>query len=91
MFTHEQSLILRGMADLLLSEGAFAFRPDVLTLSHHHEVLCPPLLLVASAGVWVQLGPLFNELFPVGSSRLQNQTHHLSCSSCDTRVHLFKR
>lgn len=71
------------MTYLLLSEGAFAFRPDVLTLSHHHEVFCPPLLLIAGAGVWVQLGPLFNEVFSVGPSRLQNQMHHLICSYCD--------
>lgn len=49
---------------LFLSEGAFAFSSDVLTVPHHHEVLMPPLLLVAGAGVRVQLGMLLHELFP---------------------------
>lgn len=62
---------LRGAAYLFVSEGAFAFCSDVLTLSHHHEVLCPPLLLVAGAGVWVQFGSLLHKVLPVAPSRLQ--------------------
>lgn len=41
------------MTYLFLSEGAFAFSPDVLTVPHHHEVLISPLFLVAAASVWV--------------------------------------
>lgn len=62
---------------LFLSEGAFAFRSDVLTLPHHHEVLGPLLLLVAGAGVWIQLLPLFDELLPVRASRLQKNQMHI--------------
>lgn len=58
---------------LFLSEGAFALGPHVLTVSHHHEVLCPPLLLVACAGVWVQLGSLPDKFLPVSSSCLENK------------------
>lgn len=61
----------RGAACLFVSEGAFAFSSDVLTLSHHHEVLRPPLLLVAGAGVWVQFGSLLHKFLPVAPSRLE--------------------
>lgn len=64
------------MTYLFLSEGAFAFSSDVLTVPHHHEVLISPLLLVAAASVWVQLGPLLDKFLPVCPSRLGNQTHH---------------
>lgn len=56
---------------LFLSEGAFAFCSDVLTLSHHHKVLVPLLLLVAGAGMWVQLCALFDKFLSVRASRLQ--------------------
>lgn len=45
-------------------------------MSHHHEVLRPPLLLVASAGVWVQFGSLLHKFLPVAPSRLgQSKTN----------------
>lgn len=63
--------MLTTVTCLFLSEGAFAFCSDVLTLSHHHEVLGPLLLLVAGAGVWVQLCTLFDKFLPICASRLQ--------------------
>lgn len=70
---------IQEVTDLFLSEGAFAFSSDVLTVSHHHEVLRPSLLFVAGAGVWVQLGPFPDEVFPVGSSCLGNNHTHCHC------------
>lgn len=72
MFKKENAtLFLRGAAYLFVSEGAFAFCSDVLTLSHHHEVLRPPLLLVAGAGMRVQFGSLLHKFLPVAPSRLE--------------------
>lgn len=59
---------------LFLPEGTFAFRSDIVTLSNHHKVLIPLLLLVAGAGVWVQLGPLLDKLLPIGATRLMKAT-----------------
>ena len=65
---------MSAVTDLFLSERAFAFRSDVVTLPHHHEVLRPPLLFVAGAGVWVQFGPLLYKLLPVSPTRLEKST-----------------
>lgn len=62
-----------GETHLFLSEGAFAFGADILTVSHHHEVLCLSLLPVAGAGVWVQLVMLLDKVLPVAPSRLESQ------------------
>lgn len=61
---------------LFLSERAFAFSSDILTVSHHHEVLRPPLLLVAGASMWVQLGPLLDKLFSVCPTSLHKYSYH---------------
>lgn len=71
----------RGAAYLFVSEGAFAFSSDVLAMSHHHEVLCPPLFLVASAGVRVEFGSLLHKFLPVAPSRLeQSKTNDIKTS-----------
>lgn len=78
LFKKDFKFYQRGAAYLFVSEGAFAFSSDVLTLSHHHEVLRPPLLLVAGAGVWVQFGSLLHKFLPVTPSRLeQSKTNHI--------------
>lgn len=41
------------MCHLFLSERAFAFSSDVLTVSHHHKVLLSLFLLVAGASMGV--------------------------------------
>lgn len=58
---------------LFLPEGAFSFHSHILTVPHHHEVLVPPLLLVAGASVWIQFGPLLNKLLPISPTCLSPQ------------------
>lgn len=55
---------------LFLSEGTFAFCSDILTVSHHHKILCLSFLLVAGACMGVQLGMLPNKLLFVCPSSL---------------------
>ena len=60
------------MTDLFVSEGAFAFSSDAVAVSHHHEVLRLPLLLVAGAGERVELLVLLMKVLPFGPSRLKS-------------------